>query len=182
MTKTIKVPIVKMIDLLNQISSGGVISQSKSLNNNTSKISLLFKHEISMLYNHFIITRNLLNSTDINEAINYQIFFKKNLTSIFFLFFKVKMKPINKKKKMMGCVVKCLPNYNLYIKTKKIINSFMQKEENKFNFSKIKKDLFLLNSLLDTDDESEANSESRGNNNPCFKSINNNINKNDTDC
>ena len=182
MVKTIKVPIVKMIDLLKQISSGGSISRSKPFDANSSKIALLFKHEISMFYTHFTITRNLLTSTDLNSAINYQIFFKKNLSSIFFLFFKIKMKPINKKKKMIGCVVKCLPNYRLYIKAKKIISAFMQKEERKFNLSKIKKDLFVLNSLFDTDDENDAKDESKGQNTVCFKPVKNNISKNDKDC
>ena len=182
MPKTIKVPIVKMIDLLKQISSGGAFNQTKSNTNNTSKISFIFKQEISMFYTHFELTRNLLTSKDLNSAINYQIFFKKNLTSIFSLFFKLKMKPINKRKKLIGCVVKNLPNYKLYIKTKKIISSFMQKEESKFNLSKIKKDLFILNSLFDTDDENEAKDESKKQNNICFKSVNNNLTKNNSDC
>ena len=40
----------------------------------------------------------------------------------------------------------------------------MQKEERKFNLSKIKKDLFVLNSLFDTDDENDAKDESKGQN------------------
>lgn len=183
MRSSIRVPIVKMIDLLDKISSGGGISRSKSLNSNTSKISFLFKHEISMFYSHFTLTRNLLkNSTDLNSAVKYQILFKKYLLVIFSMFFKIKPKSISKKRKISAYYVKCLPNFRLYEKTKKLIDRFMEKEEKKFNLSKIKKNMFIINGFLDIDDENTTDDDSKNENNNKNDSVNININTNIDNC
>ena len=187
MRKSIKVPISKMIDLLSKISSGGRIIRKNSTKCDPTKISFLFQHEISMFYSHFTLTRNLLkNSTNIYTAVNYQIFFKKYVSVIFSMFFKIKFKISSKKVKIATCFVKNLSNYSLYLKTKKLIGRFMEKEESKFNMSKIRKNTFLINRFLDsddecaTDDDSKIEEDNKINNKINF--INNNINNNIDNC
>ena len=58
----------------------------------------------------------------------------------------------------------------------------MKVEEKKFNLMKIRKDMFIINSFLDTDDESEANEEPKKEADTFLNSINNNINKKDENC
>ncbi len=70
------------------------------------------------------------------------------------MFFKIKVKSVSKKRKILACFVKYLPNNRLLIKTKKLIAYFTKEEEKKFNLSKIRKNMFIINSFLDTDDES----------------------------
>ena len=184
MSKSIKLPIAKMIDLLNKISTGGRICHMKTPQSNTSKISHLFKNEISAFYTHYTLTRNLLlNSSEVNMAVNYQKLFKKYIYSIFAMFFKVKATAITKKKKFVAFFVKSLPCSRLYLKTKKLIDCFMKREESKFNLAKLRKNMFIINSFLDTDDESETNEETKRENNTCINSINNNLNNNtDENC
>ena len=179
MRNPIKVPIVKMIDMLTKISSGGGISKTKSLDYNSSKISFLFNHEISMFYSHFTLTRNILaNSDSLNSAVNYQILFKKYLSIIFALFFRIKSKTINKRRKIAACVVKTLPTYQLFLKTKKIIDRFMEKEESKFNINKIRKNMFIINSFMDTEEENTTDDDSKILDNKPNDSTNININNN----
>ena len=183
MTKSIKVPIVKMLDLLNKISSGGGISYFKTPNANTSKVSFLFKHEISKFYSHFTLTRNLLSkSTGFNSAVNYQLLFRKYISAIFSMFFKIRSKSITKKRKIAACFVKSLPTYRLYLKTKKLINRFIEKEESKFNLGKIRKNMFIINSLLDSDYENATDEDSKVGENHFKYSINININNNNDHC
>jgi hypothetical protein len=183
MSKSIKVPISKMIDLLNKISSGGGISSIKNPNSNSSKVSFLFQHEISMFYSHFTLTRNILEkSADINSVVKYQILFRKYISAIFSLFFKIKSKYISKKRKLAACFVKRLPNYRLYLKTKKIINRFMEKEESKFNLDKIRKSMFLINKFLEDDDENITDVDSKNGDNNCDIFINNNVNNINDNC
>ena len=184
MCKSINIPTTKMIELLNKISSGGGICHTKTSYSNTSKISVLFKNEISAFYTHYTLARNLLlNSTEVNMAVNYQKLFKKYIYSIFAMFFKVKATAITKKKKFVAFFVKCLPCSRLYLKTKKLIDCFMKKEESKFNLVKLRQNMFIINSFLDTDDESETNEEPKRENDTCINSIKNNINNNtDENC
>ena len=183
MTKSIKIPIVKIMDMLNKISSGGRLCRTKTMQSNTSKTSFLFKHEISAFYSHYSFTRNLLiNSTDVNMAVKYQKLFKKYIYTIFSMFFKIKVKSVSKKRKFLACFVKCLPNYRLLIKTKKLIDFFMKEEERKFNLNKIRKNMFIINSFLDTDDESVTDEGSKIKANNSKPSINNNINNTDENC
>ena len=120
MCKSIKVPISKMIDLLCKISSGG-ISSIKNPNSNSTKVSFLFQHEITMFYSHFTLTRNLLKkSTSLDMTVNYQMLFRKYISAIFSMFFRTKSKSINKKRKIYACFVKRFPNLGLYLKTKKL--------------------------------------------------------------
>ena len=183
MSKSIKLPIAKMIDLLNKISTGGRICHMKTPQSNTSKISHLFKNEISAFYTHYTLTRNLLlNSSEVNMAVNYQKLFKKYINAIFSLFFKAKAKVITKKRNFVAFFVKCLPCSRLYIKTKKLIDCFMKREESKFNLAKLRKNMFIINSFLDTDDESEADEGPKRENDTCINSINNNISNADENC
>jgi hypothetical protein len=182
MCKSIKVPISKMIDLLCKISSGG-ISSIKNPNSNSTKVSFLFQHEITMFYSHFTLTRNILEkSADINSVVKYQILFRKYISAIFSLFFKIKSKYISKKRKLAACFVKRLPNYRLYLKTKKIINRFMEKEESKFNLDKIRKSMFLINKFLEDDDENMTDVDSKNGDNNCDIFINNNVNNINDNC
>jgi len=183
MSKSIKLPIAKMIDMLSKISNGGRLCHMKTPQSNTSKISHLFKHEISAFYTHYTLTRNLLlNSSEVNMAVNYQKLFKKYINAIFVMFFKVKAQAITKKRNFVAYFVKCLPCSRLYIKTKKLIDSFMKREESKFNLVKLRKNMFIINSFLDTDDESEANEEPKSENDTCINSISKNINNTDENC
>ena len=183
MSKSIKVPISKMIDLLNKISSGGRISSVKNPNSNSSKVSFLFQHEISMFYSHFTLTRNLLKkSTSLDMAVKYQILFRKYISAIFSMFFKIKSKLITQKRKVSACFVKRFPNLKLYLKTKKLINRFFEKEESKYNLGKIRKNVFIINSLLDSDDENATDDESKIEDRALNHSINNNINNNKDNC
>ena len=121
MCKSIKVPISKMIDLLCKISSGGKISSIKNPNSNSTKVSFLFQHEITMFYSHFTLTRNLLKkSTSLDMTVNYQMLFRKYISTIFSMFFRMKSKSIDKKRKIYTCFVKRFPNLGLYLKTKKL--------------------------------------------------------------
>ena len=183
MCKSIKVPISKMIDLLCKISSGGGISCIKNPNSNSTKVSFLFQHEITMFYSHFTLTRNLLkNSTSLDMTVNYQMLFRKYISAIFSMFFRTKSKSINKKRKIYTCFVKRFPNLGLYLKTKKLINSFIEKEERKFNLGNIRKNMFIINSLLDSDDENATDDDSKIEDNVFNHSINNNINNNNDNC
>ena len=183
MTKSIKLPITKMIDMLNKISTGGRICHMKTPQSNTSKITHLFKHEISAFYTHYTLTRNLLlNSSEVNMVVNYQKLFKKYINAIFAMFFKVREKAITKKRNFVAFFVKCLPCSRLFVKTKKLIDCFMKREESKFNLVKLRKNMFLINSFLDTDDESETNEGLKSENDTCINSINNNINNTDENC
>ena len=182
MCKSIKVPISKMIDLLCKISSGG-ISSIKNPNSNSTKVSFLFQHEITMFYSHFTLTRNLLNnSTSLDMTVNYQMLFRKYISAIFSMFFRTKSKSINKKRKIYTCFVKRFPNLGLYLKTKKLINSFIEKEERKFNLGNIRKNMFIINSLLDIDDENATDDDSKIEDNVFNHSINNNVNNNNDNC
>ena len=182
MCKSIKVPISKMIDLLCKISSGG-ISSIKNPNSNSTKVSFLFQHEITMFYSHFTLTRNLLkNSTSLDMTVNYQMLFRKYISAIFSMFFRTKSKSINKKRKIYTCFVKRFPNLGLYLKTKKLINSFIEKEERKFNLGNIRKNMFIINSLLDSDDENATDDDSKIEDNVFNHSINNNVNNNNDNC
>ena len=58
----------------------------------------------------------------------------------------------------------------------------MKREESKFNLSKLRKNMFIINSFLDTDDESEAGEGPKRENDTCINSINNNINNADENC
>ena len=58
----------------------------------------------------------------------------------------------------------------------------MKREESKFNLVKLRKNMFIINSFLDTDDESEANEEPKSENDTCINSINKNINNTDENC
>ena len=128
MCKSIKVPISKMIDLLCKISSGG-ISSIKNPNSNSTKVSFLFQHDITMFYSHFTLTRNLLKkSTSLDMTVNYQMLFRKYISTIFSMFFRMKSKSIDKKRKIYTCFVKRFPNLGLYLKTKKLINKFLVNE------------------------------------------------------
>ena len=183
MCKSIKVPISKMIDLLCKISSGGGISSIKNPNSNSTKVSFLFQHEITMFYSHFTLTRNLLkNSTSLDMTVNYQMLFRKYISAIFSMFFRTKSKSINKKRKIYACFVKRFPNLGLYLKTKKLINSFIEKEERKFNLGNIRKNMFIINSLLDIDDENATDDDSKIEDNVFNHSINNNVNNNNDNC
>ena len=183
MCKSIKVPISKMIDLLCKISSGGGISSIKNPNSNSTKVSFLFQHEITMFYSHFTLTRNLLkNSTSLDMTVNYQMLFRKYISAIFSMFFRTKSKSINKKRKIYACFVKRFPNLGLYLKTKKLINSFIEKEERKFNLGNIRKNMFIINSLLDSDDENATDDDSKIEDNVFNHSINNNVNNNKDNC
>ena len=183
MRKSIKVPIEKIIDMLNKISSGGRLCRTKTIQSNNSKISFLFKHEISAFYSHYSFTRYLLiNSTGVNVAVNYQKLFKKYIYTIFSMFFKIKVKSVSNKRKILACFVKYLPNYRLLIKTKKLIAYFTKEEERKFNLSKIRKNMFIINSFLDTDNESVTDEDSNINVNNSQPSINNDINNTDENC
>ena len=182
MCKSIKVPISKMIDLLCKISSGG-ISSIKNPNSNSTKVSFLFQHEITLFYSHFISTRNLLKkSTSLDMTVNYQMLFRKYISAIFSMFFRTKSKSINKKRKIYACFVKRFPNLGLYLKTKKLINSFIEKEERKFNLGNIRKNMFIINSLLDSDDENATDDDSKIEDNVFNHSINNNVNNNNDNC
>ena len=182
MSKSIKVPISKMIDLLRKISSGGGISSFKNPNTNSSKVSFLFQHEISMLYSHFTLTRNLLKkSTSLEMVVNYQMLFRKYISAIFSMFFKLKSKSITKKRKISACFVKRFPNQRLYLKTKKLINRFIENEESKYNLGKIRKNMFIINSLLESDDENATDDDSKIEDNAFNHSINNIINNNNND-
>ena len=182
MCKSIKVPISKMIDLLCKISSGG-ISSIKNPNSNSTKVSFLFQHEITRFYSHFTLTRNLLKkSTSLDMTVNYQMLFRKYISAIFSMFFRTKSKSINKKRKIYACFVKRFPNLGLYLKTKKLINSFIEKEERKFNLGNIRKNMFIINSLLDSDDENATDDDSKIEDNVFNHSINNNVNNNNDNC
>ena len=183
MCKSIKVPISKMIDLLCKISSGGGISSIKNPNSNSTKVSFLFQHEITMFYSHFTLTRNLLKkSTSLDMTVNYQMLFRKYISAIFSMFFRTKSKSINKKRKIYACFVKRFPNLGLYLKTKKLINNFIEKEERKFNLGNIRKNMFIINSLLDSDDENATDDDSKIEDNVFNHSINNNVNNNKDNC
>jgi hypothetical protein len=182
MRKSINVPTIKMIEMLNNISSGGRIRHKITSNSNTSKISFLFRNEISTFYTHYTLTRNILiNSTNLTTAVNYQILFKRYISEVFSMFFKIKMKSLSKKRKIAPCIVKCLPNYKLLIKVKHLINLFMKEEEVKFNLNKTRKNMFVINSFLDSDDETTTVNDSKKEDENFKESINN-INKINENC
>lgn len=182
MRKSINVPTIKMIEMLNNISSGGRICHKITSNSNTSKISFLFRNEISTFYIHYTLTRNILiNSTNLTTAVNYQILFKRYISEVFSMFFKIKMKSLSKKRKIAPCIVKCLPNYKLLIKVKHLINLFMKEEEVKFNLNKTRKNMFVINSFLDSDDETTTVNDSKKEDENFKESINN-INKINENC
>ena len=58
----------------------------------------------------------------------------------------------------------------------------MKEEERRFNLSKIRKNMFIINSFLDTDDESVTDEDLNINSNDSKPSINNNINNTDDNC
>ena len=161
MRNIIRIPISIMIKLLKEISRGGRVSRYKNIKCNTSKLSSLFNHELTSFTNHFIFINNLLSKNSPSSSVNYKILFKKYLTSIFSLFFKIKIKNRQNNIKIIRYLVKYLPTFSLYIKTKKIIDEFHEKEENEFNVDEIKKKMFILNSFLDTDEESELSDSTR---------------------
>ena len=156
MRNCIRIPISKMIKMLKEISAGGRICLYKNINSNTSKVASLFNHEITMFNTHFIITNNLLLKNSQESSKNYKILFKKYLKSIFSMFFIIKIKNKPKNKKNIRYVVKNRPNLNLYIEFRKIIDEFHEKEENEFNINEIKKNMFILNSLMHSDDGNES--------------------------
>ena len=156
MRNIIRIPISIMIKLLTEISRGGRVSRYKNINCNTSKLSSLFNHELTAFRNHFILINNLLSKNSPISSVYYKILFKKYLKSIFSLFFKIKIKNRHNNVKIIRYLVKCLPTVSLYIKAKKFIDEFHEKEENEFNIDEIKKKMFILNSFLDSDEESES--------------------------
>ena len=91
------------------------------------------------------------------------------------------MKSLSKKRKIAPCIVKCLPNYKLLIKVKHLINLFMKEEEVKFNLNKTRKNMFVINSFLDSDDETTTVNDSKKEDENFKESINN-INKINENC
>ena len=158
MRNSIRIPISTMIKLLKEISSGGCIYKSKSIHNTTSKLSSLFNQEISSFNMHYILTKNLLMKKDPILSDAYQLLFRKYLKVIFSIFYKIKIKFLEHRKKF-NYIVKNLPNYRLYMEVKKIMDDFFVEEKNKFNTDEMSKSFFILNSFFETDedDESESN-------------------------
>ena len=146
-----------MIKLLQEISSGGCIYKEKSINNTSSKLASLFNQEIISFNSHFILTKNLLMEKYPTLSYDYQLFFKKYLKEIFSLFYKIKIKKLEKRVKFR-CVAKNRPNYRLYVQVKKIMDGFFVEEKNKFKTDEINKKYFILNNFLESDnEESESN-------------------------
>ena len=82
--------------------------------------------------------------------------FRIYLEKIFSIFFKIVQKAENNKK-IIHYVLKNLPNYRLYLETKKIIDDFFEEENSRFKTDELKKNLFILDSFLNNDNESESN-------------------------
>ena len=162
MKNYIRIPIATMINLLKQISAGGLIYKVKTINSITSKVSLLFNHEITKFNTHFILTKNLINKKNINLSVDYEILFQACLEKIFSLFFIVKMQNTNNKKDI-HYIVKNLPNYRLYKEVQKIMDDFYEQEKNKFKTDELVKKCFILNSFLNNEDEESESGESTEN-------------------
>ena len=158
MRNYIRISINKMLKLLKDISSGGVICPVKTINSNTSKIALLFNHEITSFNTHFILTKNLLIEKDINASFSYEILYRSYLEKIFSIFFKIIVQKTENNKKIVHCVrvPEKFPNYRLYLETKKIMDEFFEEENKRFKTNEIKKNIFILDELLNSDDESES--------------------------
>ena len=179
MKNSIRIPITTMINLLKQINTGGLIYKVKTINSITSKVTLLFNHEITKFNTHFILTKNLINKKNLNLSVEYEILFQSCLEKIFSLFFIVKMQNTNNKKDIRY-IVKNLPNYSLYKKVQKIMDQFYKQEKNKFKTDELVKKCFILNSFLNNEDEESESGESTENDDEDNISINsvNNIKNN----
>ena len=151
MRNLIKIPISTMIRLLKEIGKWGHAYKLKTINYNSNKIISLFSHQIRTFNTHFILTKNLL-AQNTNLSFNYEIMFQKYMELIFFKFYKIKIQ--NTK---IYVVQKKFPNLRLFFETKKIIDDFIEEEENIFKTDEIKKNCFILNSFLDCEDENKSN-------------------------
>ena len=151
MRNLIKIPISTMIRLLKEIGKWGHAYKLKTINYNANKIISLFSHQIRTFNTHFILTKNLL-AQNTNLSFNYEIMFQKYMELIFFKFYKIKIQ--NTK---IYVVQKNFPNLRLFFETKKIIDDFIEEEENIFKTDEIKKNCFILNSFLDCEDENKSN-------------------------
>ena len=151
MKNPIKIPISTMIRLLKEIGKWGHAYKLKTINYNSNKIISLFSHQIRTFNTHFILTKNLL-AQNTNLSFNYEIMFQKYMELIFFKFYKIKIQ--NTK---IYVVQKKFPNLRLFFETKKIIDDFIEEEENIFKTDEIKKNCFILNSFLDCEDENKSN-------------------------
>jgi len=175
MKNSIRIPIATMIRLLKDISAGGLIYKVKTINCTTSKVALMFNHEIIKFNSHFILTKNLIIKKNINLSLDYEILFQTYLEKIISLFFTKKVQNI-KNKKDIHFIVNNLPNYKLYMETRKIMDDFYEEEKNKFKTDELMKKCFILNSLLNDDDEDSESSESTQNDdgdNVSINSVNN---------
>ena len=151
MKNIIKIPISTMIRLLKEIGKWGHAYKLKTINYNINKIISLFSHQIRTFNTHFILTKNLL-AQNTNLSFNYEIMFQKYMELIFFKFYKIKIQ--NTK---IYVVQKNFPNLRLFFETKKIIDDFIEEEENIFKTDEIKKNCFILYSFLDCEDENKSN-------------------------
>lgn len=172
MRNYIRIPINRMLKLLKDISTGGLICPVKTINSTTSKIASLFNHEITSFNTHFILTKNLLLEKNTNLSFSYEILFRIYLEKIFSIFFKIVQKAENNKK-IIHYVLKNLPNYRLYLETKKIIDDFFEEENSRFKTDELKKNLFILDSFLNNDDESESNDSTENDEDEDSASLNN---------
>ena len=176
MKNSIRILTTTMINLLKEISAGGLIYKVKTINSVTSKIALLFNHEINKFNTHFILTKNLINKKNINLSVEYEILFQTYLEKIFSIFFVKKVQIINNQKDI-HYIVKNLPNYRLYMQVQKIMDDFYEEEKkNKFKTDELLKKCFILNSFLSNDDEESESSESTENgdgDNISINSVNN---------
>ena len=166
------IPITTMINLLKEISAGGLVYKAKTIDCTTSKVACLFNHEITKFNTHFILTKNLIIKKNINLLLEYELFFQTYLEKIFSIFFTKNEKNIHDKKDM-HYIVKNLPNYRLFMEVQKIMDDFYEEENNKFKIEPLMKKCFILNSFLSDDNEDSESSESTQNEDVDNVSINN---------
>ena len=175
MKNSIRIPIASMLRLLKDISGGGLVYKVKTINSSTSKVALMFNHEITKFNSHFILTKNLIVKKNINLSLDYEILFQTYLEKIVSIFFTKKVQNI-KNEKDIHYIVKNLPNYRLYMEAQKIMDDFYEEEKNKFKTDELMKKCFILNSILNDDDEDSESSESSQNDdgdNVSINSVNN---------
>ena len=175
MKNSIRIPIATMIKFLKDISAGGLIYKVKTINSTTSKVALMFSQEITKFNTHYILTKNLINNKNINLSLEYEILFHTYLGKIFSIFFTKKVENIQNKKDI-HYIVKNLPNYRLYMEVQKIMELFYEEEKNKFKIEQLMKKCFILNTLLNDEDEDSESSESTQNDdgdNVSINSVNN---------
>lgn len=176
MKNSIRIPISTMINLLKEISAGGLIYNVKTNNSTTSKVSFILNHEITKFNTHFILTKNLISKKNINLSLEYEILFREYLEKIFSIFFIKKVRNIQNKKDIYY-ILKNLPNYRLFIQVQKIMEDFFEEEKNKFKTDQHMKECFALNAFLNNDDEESESGESTENDegdNISINSVNNN--------